>query len=235
MRLNRHLNDIFGAAKIGLFCSGVRPLARGHNRHCVKIPLFPLDIVLFPAAVLPLHIFEQRYRDMVAECLAEKKCFGVVRATREGLSVVGCTAEIMRKLGNYPDGRMDILCHGRQPFEIELLDSTRSFLQAEVDLVENDGIPATRKAREQCAALHFEMLELLGEELSAFPSLDLDGAVSFPLSNALPGDLDFKQELLALRSDQERTARLIDFYHSVLPKLRTGRVASSAVRNGHVM
>lgn len=210
-------------------------MTRGHNKCWMKIPLFPLDVVLFPAAVLPLHIFEQRYRDMVAECLAEKKCFGVVRATREGLSVIGCTAEIMRELGSYPDGRMDILCHGRQPFEIELLDSTRSFLQAEVDLVEHDGTAATRKAREQCAALHFEMLELMGEELSAFPSLDLDGAVSYPLANALPADLDFKQELLGLRSDEERTARLIDFYHTVLPKLRTGRAVSSAARNGHVM
>jgi Lon protease-like protein len=201
----------------------------------MKIPLFPLDVVLFPAAVLPLHIFEQRYRDMVAECIAERKCFGVVRAVREGLSVIGCTAEIVRELEHYPDGRLDILCHGRQPFEIELLDSSRTFLQAEVDLVEHDGIAATRKSREQCAALHFEMLELLGEELSTFPSLDLDGAVSFALSNALPADLDFKQELLGLRSDKERTARLINFYHSVLPKLRTGRAASSAVRNGHVM
>lgn len=201
----------------------------------MKIPLFPLDVVLFPAAVLPLHIFEQRYREMVAECIAEKKCFGVVRARREGLSVVGCTAEIVRELERYPDGRIDILCHGRQPFEIELLDDSRSFLQAEVDLIEHDGTAATRRSREQCAALHFEMLELLGEELSAFPPLDLDGAVSFPLSNALPADLDFKQELLTMRSDKERTARLIEYYHATLPKLRNGRVASAATRNGHVM
>ena len=201
----------------------------------MKIPIFPLDVVLFPAAVLPLHIFELRYREMVAECIAEQKCFGIVRAHREGLSVIGCTAEIVRELERYPDGRLDILCHGRQPFEIEVLDTTRSFLQAEVDLVYHDGAAATRKSREQCAALHFEMLELLGEELSAFPPLDLNGAVSFPLSNALPADLDFKQELLGIRSDKERTARLIDFYHAVLPKLRIGRAASSATRNGHVM
>lgn len=201
----------------------------------MKIPLFPLDVVLFPAAVLPLHIFEQRYREMVTECLTEKKCFGVVRALREGLSVVGCTAEIVRELEHYPDGRLDILCHGRQPFDIEVLDSSRSFLQAEVELVEHDGIAATRRSREQCAALHFEMLELMGEELSAFPPLDLDGAVSFPLSNALPADLDLKQELLALRSDKERTARLIAFYHATLPKLRSGRMTSAAARNGRVM
>jgi len=201
----------------------------------MKIPIFPLDIVLFPAAVLPLHIFEQRYREMVAECIAEKKCFGIVRAHREGLSVIGCTAEIVRELEHYPDGRLDILCHGRQPFEIELLDSSRSFLQAEVELIHHDGVAATRQSRERCAALHFEMLELLGEELSAFPPLDLNGAVSFPLANALPADLNFKQELLGLRSDKERTARLIDFYHATLPKLRTGRAASAAMRNGHVM
>ena len=60
----------------------------------MKIPLFPLEVVLFPEAALPLHIFEDRYKEMVGVCLAEKIGFGVVCAQREGLAVVGCTAEI---------------------------------------------------------------------------------------------------------------------------------------------
>ena len=130
----------------------------------MKIPLFPLEVVLFPEAALPLHIFEDRYKEMVGVCLEEKIGFGVVCAQREGLAVVGCTAEIVRILERYPDGRMDILCQGAKRFEIENLDNTRSFLQAEVDFFGDDGLPATRAMREQCTALHFEVLELMGGE-----------------------------------------------------------------------
>src|SRR6476660_3378912 len=88
----------------------------------MKIPLFPLDLVLFPGVPLPLHIFEQRYREMIAECMASSAPFGIVRAQRDGLTVIGCTARIVRVLHKYPDGRSDILTQGVDRFEIEQLD-----------------------------------------------------------------------------------------------------------------
>jgi Lon protease-like protein len=201
----------------------------------MKIPLFPLEVVLFPEAALPLHIFEERYKEMVAVCLAEKVSFGVVCAQREGLAVVGCTAEIVRILEKYPDGRMDILCQGAKRFEIENLDNSRNFLQAEVDFFADEGLPATRAMREQCAALHFEVLDLMGGE-KALGMVDLDQPVAFRLAWVSPTDLSFRIELLAMRSDAERTERLIDFYAAMLPKLRRGVQASAtAGRNGHIM
>ena len=68
--------------------------------------------MLFPGASLPLHIFEERYKEMIGVCLAEKSGFGVVCAQREGLAVIGCTREIVRVLERYADGRLDILCQG---------------------------------------------------------------------------------------------------------------------------
>lgn len=219
----------------------------------MKIPLFPLDLVLFPGAALPLHIFEDRYREMVRECVADGLVFGVVRARREGLAVVGCTASVLTVLNEYPDGRSDILCQGRHRFEIEMLDDSRSCLQAEVALFSDSGLGAvdeegsgialdsTRSQREQCVAMHFELMHLASAEeeagdAAAFPSLDLNGSVSFQLAAAIPSDLGFKQELLGLRSDAQRCDRLIDFYSSVLPKLRRGaRAAGSALRTGMVM
>ena len=62
----------------------------------MKIPLFPLDVVLFPGAPLPLHIFEERYKEMIALCLQEHSSFGVVRAQSDGLAIIGCTARITR-------------------------------------------------------------------------------------------------------------------------------------------
>jgi hypothetical protein len=116
-----------------------------------------------------------------------------------------------------------------------MLEDSRSYLEAEVDFFEDDGEDASRALREECAALHFEALELAGLEVATM-HLSLDGPISFALASALPADLGFKQQLLNMRSDAERTERLRDFYLAVLPKLRTGAYASRASgQNGHVM
>jgi Lon protease-like protein len=201
----------------------------------MRISLFPLDAVLFPGAPLPLHIFEDRYREMIAECLDDGSVFGVVRAQREGLAVIGCTAHIVRILERYPDGRLDILCEGVERFEIEMLDNSRAFLQAEVDVLPDRAESANRRDREECLALHYEALELAGVA-SPHTFVDLDHPISFQLAGSLPADLAFKQELLSLRSDAERTLRLIDFYRAILHKLRRGaQAALGASHNGHVM
>jgi Lon protease-like protein len=201
----------------------------------MKIPLFPLDVVLFPGAALPLHIFEERYKVMIAECLANRGVFGVVRVQPAGLAVIGSTARVAHVLKRYNDGSLDILCEGLERFEIELLDESRPFLQAEADHYRDNGAVSTRREREECAGMHFEVLELTGVDTEPEP-LDLDEPVSFRLASALPVDLDFKQHLLCLRSDAERTERLLDFYNNLLPKLRRGaQTTRVAVRNGHVM
>ncbi len=199
----------------------------------MKIALFPLDVVLFPGVPLPLHIFEERYREMVSECLAGDLEFGVVRAQREGLAIAGCTAGIAKVLRRYPDGRIDILCEGRQRFEIEQLDNSRAFLQAEVDFFDDEPLDASREERAECVALHLEVLALAGIGRESY-ALDLDRALSFELAWELPADLGFKQQLLVSRSDQQRTALLREFYQEILPKLRMGSQARmGGSRNGH--
>ncbi len=209
----------------------------GHNCRSMKIPLFPLDAVLFPGAALPLHIFEERYKQMVAGCLERKGPFGVVRARDEGLAVIGCTATIVTVLQRYSDGRLDILCEGGPRFEIEMLDNSRAYLQAEVDTFDDDGQQACRADREACVAFHLEVTELVsGDANPVSLHLDLDQPISLMLAWMLPVDLDFKQVLLGCRSDAERTAKLLSFYNAVLPKLRRGAQTSRAAeRNGHVM
>lgn len=186
----------------------------------MRIPLFPLETVLFPGTALPLHIFEERYREMIGECLAGDKAFGVVRAEGDQMALIGCTARVVRVVERYSDGRMDILCEGVQRFEIEALDESRKFLQADVQYFDDDGARSTRPEREECAALHFATLHLAGIQPPAI-HLDLNRPVAFQLADALPSDLGFKQQLLGSRSDADRTIRLRDFYNEMLPKLRS--------------
>lgn len=210
----------------------------------MKIPIFPLDLVLFPGVPLPLHIFEPRYRQMTAECLAANAPFGIVRARPEGLAVIGCTARIVRVLHRYPDGRSDILTQGVERFEIEQLtgqgamgqgEDTRTYLQAEVDLLPDTGDQAARSAREECVALHFEALHLVGTGETGV-QFDLDLPVAYLVAASMPANLDFRQELLAIRSDAARTEMLLRYYRDLLPKLRRSRqVNQSASSNGHIM
>jgi Lon protease-like protein len=197
----------------------------------MRIPLFPLDMVLFPGAALPLHIFEERYKEMVAECLAERKPFGVVRSDGEQMAIIGCTATIVRVVKRYDDGKMDILCEGVQRFEIEGLDESRRFLQADVEFFEDEGAGSTRPDREDCAALHFATLHLAGIEGPAM-HVDLNAPVAFQLADALPSDLGFKQQLLASRSDADRTTKLREFYNEMLPRLSAKDDISQAGQSG---
>ena len=197
------------------------------------IPLFPLDVVLLPGTPLPLHIFEPRYKEMIAECLAQQLTFGVVRALEQGLAEVGCTAEIVSIVKEYPDGRLDLVTEGRKRFELLRVTQERSFLQAEVLMIEDEPGPPLPEDTAQAIELHAQLLAIAGaqQDLSAAdPSL-----LSFYLAGSLPLDLDFKQKLLALRSESQRLSVLIAYFQSILPNLhRAAHAREKAGGNGHV-
>jgi Lon protease-like protein len=197
------------------------------------LPLFPLEVVLFPGTPLPLHIFEPRYKEMIGECLAEHRNFGVVRAIEQGLADVGCTAEIVTVVKEYPDGRLDLVTEGRKRFELLRVNQERSFLQAEILMISDEpGTPPPQDTA-QAVQLHSELLAIAGatQDLSAAdPSL-----LSFYLAGSLPLDLDFKQKLLGLRSEPERISLLISYLETIIPNLRRASTARErAGGNGHV-
>jgi Lon protease-like protein len=198
------------------------------------LPLFPLEVVLLPGTPLPLHIFEPRYKEMIAECLAEKSVFGVVRAVEQGVAEIGCTAEILTVVKEYPDGRLDIVTEGRQRFRVVELIRDRSFLRAEVLIVQDDPGSAAKDDIARASQLHADILTMAGavQDLSASDPSTL----SFYLAGSLPLDLDFKQKLLGLGSETERITALVSYLESILPKLhRASRVRTKAGGNGHVL
>src|SRR5262249_18029581 len=101
-----------------------------------RIPLFPLNVVLFPGEQLPLHIFEPRYRRMVRECLDARSPFGMLLAMDDGITRVGCTAEILEVMKRFPDGRLDILTVAPPPFRIVELHTEAPLLEGQVDYLE---------------------------------------------------------------------------------------------------
>lgn len=196
------------------------------------LPLFPLDVVLMPGAPLPLHIFEPRYKEMIGECLANEAPFGVIRALEEGIADVGCTAEIVSVTKEYPDGRMDLVAEGRKRFEVLELNRERSFLQAEILLIADEPGAAGDADKARAVRVHLEILSLAGA-VQDFSAAD-QSALSFYLAGSLPLDLDFKQKLLAMRSEGERMQTVASYLESILPNLRrASRAREKAGGNGH--
>jgi Lon protease-like protein len=196
------------------------------------LALFPLDVVLFPGAPLPLHIFEPRYKEMIQECLEQKKPFGLIRANKESLAEVGCTAVILNVLKKYEDGRLDIAAEGKQRFEIMQVNQERSFLQGEVLFFDDEPSQIAQTDLHSVVQLHRQLFGILGQESQVDSQL---ATVSFHLANELPVDLDFKQALLEMKSESERVSTLIEYYKATIPKVeRNLRVREKASGNGHV-
>lgn len=197
------------------------------------LPLFPLDVVLLPGVPLPLHIFEPRYKEMIGECLKNNTSFGVVRALDDdGVADFGCTAEIVTVTKEYPDGRLDLVAEGRKRFAVLELNRDRSFLQAEVILVPDEEGASSPEDRARAIRVHLEILSLAGavQDLSAADQ----SALSFYLAGSLPLDLDFKQNLLGMRSESQRIQAVAAYLEHILPNLRrTARARDKAGGNGH--
>jgi len=199
-----------------------------------RIPLFPLNVVLLPGAALPLHIFEQRYREMVKNCLEEKSEFGMVLALPNGVARVGCTAEILEVVKRHNDGRMDIITAGRAPFRVVELYAEDPLLEGHVDYLDDREMPANpsiqRELVELFEACHTLIFEDYPKNLEGTPSEEL----SYVVAATLPMDLLWKQQILELRSEADRQERLVAYLREWAPHLQNkGAMRQRAGGNGH--
>jgi Lon protease-like protein len=199
-----------------------------------RIPLFPLDTVLLPGMKMPLHIFEPRYKIMIGLCLRGQLEFGIILAASKAIATLGCTAEILEKVKDYPDGRMDIVTEGRAVFRlIELIDE-KEYYEGDVEYAEDeissaDPQPESRliDTFDQCFAL-----------LYGRPRVHEEGAQSpisaYRMAGLLPMELEKRQALLEMRQESKRRDLVLRWMNEFLPKLmELQRVRKRAGGNGH--
>lgn len=199
-----------------------------------RIPLFPLEIVLFPSMSLPLHIFEPRYKAMVNRCLNDTMEFGLVFAETRSIATVGCTAEITRTLRKYPDGRMDILTEGRLAFRIVELVTEKEYYEAVVDYLPEDVTPQDpQKEAELTEGFQQCHLLLFGRQWPGRDKADTT-PLAYRMGSRLPLDLRQRQTLLEMRSESERREFLARYANDLLPKLAQRQISRQrAGGNGH--
>lgn len=199
-----------------------------------RIPLFPLEVVLFPGMPLPLHIFEPRYKLMMGRCLEEKLEFGMIYESEKSMANVGCTAEIVLKLKHYPDGRMDILAEGRAVFQLVELLEEKEYHECRVDyLVDEVRARDTNKEAKLTGAFQQVHALLFGQEWVPLEK-DRNVSLAYRMAGRLPLELGEKQELLEMRGEGDRMDFLVRWLTEFLPKLaRHQRIRQRAGGNGH--
>jgi Lon protease-like protein len=186
----------------------------------VRLPLFPLNVVLLPGADLPLHIFEPRYRQMVRECLDTQTPFGMLLALPNGIAGIGCTAEILEVTKRYPDGRSDILTVGRSPFRVVELFKDEPLLRGEVDFLEDRPLPVDPRICHELNDLYETCHTLIFGDYPRDLCSDPDVSISYSVAAKLPMDLLWKQRILELRTEAERQERLVAYLREWAPHLQ---------------
>jgi len=207
------------------------------------LPLFPLELVLLPEQLLPLHIFEERYKDMIGDCLeAQERAsgqneFGIVQVKEGEINPVGCSARIVKVLQKYEDGRMDIVTRGTRRFEIYLTNEEKPYLRGGVEFFDDD--EGADSPNEADAGQALELFAQIRDLLSNAADVTADSQrphrhLSFRMAASLPIDPDFKQQLLSLRSETERLQQVVRALQQLIPYLTTLRRARrKAGGNGH--
>jgi len=199
-----------------------------------RFPLFPLGLVLLPTEVVPLHIFEERYKTMVSECIEEEREFGIVWMSDAGLRDVGCTAEIAEVLERTEDGRSNILVHGSRPFRLVRRIDDMEYPAGDIELLEEPGdedveAEVAEEARERYADLVARVTDTRPEqaELAELDSYRMAATVDF--------EPDLKQSLLEQRSEEGRLRMVAEMLTAAMKRIdyaeRAGDVARS---NGKV-
>lgn len=196
------------------------------------LPLFPLQLVLLPGTTLPLHIFEDRYREMMNELLVRGGEFGVVQTTNNGILNAGCSAVIERVLQRHQDGRLDILTVGRRRFRVFSLNEERSFLRGSVEFFDDEPELPIADLRRASIQMYEQVRQTDAE--GDLEELDVDDPqLSFQIAAAVT-DLDLRQLLLVSKSENERLRRLLELMPAHLEQRLAGeKVRSAAPKNGH--
>ena len=208
------------------------------HRSTRGFPLFPLPIVALPGESVPLHVFEDRYRTMVEQCLLAEpgscgRQFGIVWLSEDELKPVGCACEVERVLERMPDGRLNILVRGTRPFRVLERQDDLPYPAGAVEFLDEQDEQEDLEAGQAARELYAELLERATderpdpEELRRMDAYGMAATVQF--------ESEAKQELLELRSENARLSLLALLLRGAIKRLRLVERAHARARsNGRV-
>jgi Lon protease-like protein len=196
-------------------------------------PLFPLGLVALPTELVPLHIFEERYKTMIGRCLEEDSEFGIVWMADDGLRPIGCACEVAEVLERMDDGRINLIVRGTRPFRIESRQDALPYPAGVVEFLEDhDEEPDPELA----AAAHEAYADLVRQATDRTPDMDEIAEMSaYQMAATVEFGLDAKQGLLDLRSETARLRLVTRLFRAAIKRLEfVERAQARARSNGKV-
>jgi len=199
------------------------------------IPLFPLNVVLMPGTPLPLHIFEERYKQMVNGCLDSETEFGMILADESGTRQVGCTARIVELVQRFDDGRMLILVEGSRRFRLKNIFTGKPYYVGEIEYLEDGPEEDVGALAEECVALLERVIEAATEGSVGIEIEPPYRNLSFAIAGRIEFELETRQEILELPTEKGRLEKVKGLLTEAADKLERDRQAREiAETNGHL-
>jgi Lon protease-like protein len=196
-----------------------------------RFRLFPLGLALLPAEVVPLHIFEERYKTMIDECLDQEEPFGIVWMAAGGLKDVGCAASVTQLLERTEDGRMNILVQGTHAFRLVRRIDDLAYPAGDIEYLDDD--PEESGEGPGTRARYADLVERVTDSRPS--EADLAELDAYGMAATLDFEMESKQELLELRSEADRLIRLRALFDKALKRIDHAETAAEQARsNGKV-
>jgi Lon protease-like protein len=196
-------------------------------------PLFPLGLVALPGELVPLHIFEDRYKTMMSECLEGEREFGIVWLADDGLRDIGCACEIERVLEQLDDGRMNLLARGTRPFRVLERQGHLPYPAGVIEFVQDNGDPPDPELAGGARAAYADLVRRATDREPEPPELDQMGA--YAMAATVDFGLEAKQGLLDLRSENARLRFVTRLFKAASKRLDfVDRAQARARSNGKV-
>ena len=203
------------------------------------IPLFPLGLVLLPQMPLPLHIFEERYKLMIGECIDQNKEFGIVYFNGTDIQAIGCTASIQKILKRYDDGRLDILTKGEKRFQITEMYDEKPYLEAKVAFFD-DKLEDNEAACQDLAKNGMNLIEQFAEISGVQGDYEFAEkmnvkSISFIIAGCEGFSYPEKQKFIEMLSTYERLKKAVGALAKILDRTRlTTEIQRIIGGNGHM-
>ena len=197
-----------------------------------RFPLFPLGIVLLPTEIVPLHIFEERYKLMIGECVERGTEFGIIWLADDGLREIGCTARVAQVLEKMDDGRMNILAQGGRPFRLARKIDDMPYPAGDVEMLED----VDEGDEELAVSARESYADLVERVTDSRPGIDeLDGLNAYGMAATIELAAAPKQALLEERSEEKRLKTVGDLFAAALDRIENAEEAQErAQSNGKV-
>jgi Lon protease-like protein len=199
-----------------------------------KIGLFPLNMVVFPDSVVPLHIFEPRYRELVNGCIKESKAFGINLVENTKIHPAGCTVTVDEVIRRYPDGRIDIHVRGEKRYVLkQLLEDEESYYTGTVEYFDDQSEELDTDLLRDCVNLHNQIIDSVYNNPEFELSFEdcINGIGSFKLAQKSGLELEQRQTLLEIYSENKRLQLMREYLQEIIPRVKEKRKMQALIMN----